>query len=225
MNHPMETDAERISRVLAERIVSDELAPGAPLRQDHVAEEFGSSHVPAREAFQHLKAQGLAVSEPRRGMRVAPLDPASMREVVEIRAALEVLALRHAAPRLNSAWFEKIEHVLVAGDQADEIVAWEAANRAFHRELVAPCKMPRLLMMLEEHQLANSRFIFAATRSAGWQPRSSHDHRQIVDALKRRDVDEAASLLKQHIQGLERMGGSPAKEAARGRGEGTKPRI
>jgi DNA-binding GntR family transcriptional regulator len=64
-----ETAVERIARVLAERIVSGELAPGAPLRQDRVAKEFESSHVPAREAFQLLRAQGLATSEQRSPMR------------------------------------------------------------------------------------------------------------------------------------------------------------
>lgn len=198
-----ETAGERIARVLAARIVSGELAPGTPLRQDRVAEEFDSSHVPAREAFQLLRAQGLAISEPRRGMRVAPLDPVSMQETVEIRAALETLALTHAAPRLNAAGFERIEQALLAGDEAQTMTEWEQANRAFHLALVAPCKMPRLLAMLDELQLANSRIIFSATRSAGWQPGSSYAHRQIVNALKKRDFANAAALLRRHIRGLE----------------------
>ncbi len=203
-----ETVAERIARVIAERIVSGELAPGVPLRQDRIAEEFQSSHVPAREAFQLLRAQGLATSEPRRGMRVAPLDQASMQETVEIRASLEALALTHAAPRLNAACFDRIERALSAGDRAQSMVEWEQANREFHRELVAPCRMPRLLNMLDELQLANSRIIFSATRSAGWQPGSSHAHRQILNALKNRDVNKAISLLQSHIRCLERATGS-----------------
>ncbi|MET0173034.1 MAG: GntR family transcriptional regulator, partial [Agrobacterium vaccinii] len=61
---PDDTIATKISRTLADRIVRGELAPGARLRQDHVAEEFGASHVPVREAFRRLEAQGLAVSIP-----------------------------------------------------------------------------------------------------------------------------------------------------------------
>lgn len=212
MSITTETTAQRIARVLAERIVSGELAPGAPLRQDHVAAEFESSHVPAREAFQLLHAQGLAVSEPRRGMRVTPLDHGSMQEIVEIRAALEPLALTHAAPRLSAACFDRIEEALLAGEQAPTIVTWEQANRAFHRELVAPCRMPRLLAVLDALQLANSRIIFSATRTAGWQPGSSHAHRQIVNALKARDVGKATALLQRHIRGLERMTGEERRD-------------
>ena len=208
-----ETAAERIARVLAERIVSGELVPGTPLRQDRVADEFESSHVPAREAFQLLRAQGLAISEPRRGMRVAPLDHASMLEIVEMRAALETLALTHAAPRLNAAYFDRIEQALLAGDQAQTMIEWEQANRIFHRELVAPCKMSRLLATLDELQLANSRIIFSATRSAGWQPGSSYAHRQILNALKKRDVKRATSLLQLHIRGLERATGSSERNS------------
>src|SRR5258708_32754088 len=93
----------QITRALAHRIVIGVLAPGAPIRQDHIAEEFRASHVPVREAFRKLEAQGLVVSEPRRWVRVAPLDPATVMEITEIRAALEVLALRHAIPKITEA--------------------------------------------------------------------------------------------------------------------------
>ncbi|HLP66988.1 MAG TPA: GntR family transcriptional regulator [Rhizobium sp.] len=199
-----ETVAERIARVLGERIVAGELLPGAPLRQDRIAEEFEASHVPAREAFQLLRSRGLVVTEPRRGVRVAPLDPATILETVEIRAALESLALTFAAPRMNAASFERIENALIAADQAQTMVEWEQANRVFHRELVIPCRMPKLLSMLDDLQLANSRIIFSSTRSAGWQPGSSLAHRQIVNALKKKEFDRAATMLRNHIRGLER---------------------
>jgi DNA-binding GntR family transcriptional regulator len=127
-----------------------------------------------------------------------------MQEIVEIRASLETLALTHAAPKLDAASFDRIEQALQAGDQAQTMAEWEQANRAFHLALLASCKMPRLLAMLDELQLANSRIIFSAIRLAGWQPGSSHAHRQIVDALKTRDFARAASLLQRHIRGLER---------------------
>lgn len=221
-----ETVAERIARVLGERIVSGVLAPGTALRQDHIAEEFEASHVPAREAFQLLRAQGLLISEPRRGMRVAPLNPASVREIVEIRANLEGLALSFAAPKLNGASFEKIEKALLAADRAETMVEWEQANRTFHRELASPCRMPRLLALIDDLQLANSRIIFSATRSAGWQPGSSHAHRRIVTALRNREIHKAVAILQAHIRGLERASpdddkSGSATDRASGRASGS----
>ena len=199
-----ETVAERIAQALAERIVTGELPPGAALRQDRIAQEFGSSHVPVREAFQLLRSRWLAVSEPRRGVRVAPLDRSAMQEIVEIRAALETLALTHAAARLTAESLERIERAMLDCEQAQSLVEWEQANRRFHRELAVPCRMPRLLEMLDELQLAGSRVIFSVLRATAWKPTSNHAHRQIVAALKAGDTARAIELLQRHIRGLER---------------------
>ncbi|KRQ92896.1 MULTISPECIES: GntR family transcriptional regulator [Bradyrhizobium] len=199
------TMAGRIAAAIAARIVSGALQPDAPLRQDHVAREFNSSHVPVREAFRQLQAQQLVVGVPRRGMRVAPLDTNSVKEIAEMRAALEVVALRNAAPKLTSRHLARIELALIEGDNAQTIQDFEMANRAFHHALVAPCAMPRLLASLDGLQLANSRVVFAVARSSGWRPRSNQDHRLILQALRARNTDQACSLLARHIQTIERL--------------------
>ena len=199
------TVAARIAEAIAERIIAGTLQPDTPLRQDHVAREFNSSHVPVREAFRQLEAQHLVVALPRRGVRVAPLDATTIKEISEMRAALEVLALRHAAPRLTPAYFARIELALIEGDNAETLREFEAANRAFHQALVTPCGMPRLLTSLDGLQRANSRLVFAMARSSGWRPRSNQDHRLILQALRARDIEQACSLLARHIQTIERL--------------------
>ena len=199
------TIAVRIAETIAERIIAGALKPDMPLRQDHVAREFNSSHVPVREAFRQLEAQHLVVALPRRGVRVAPLDATSVREISEMRAALEVVALRHALPRLTPAHLAKIELALIEGDNAETLQDFETANRAFHQALVAPCAMPRLLASLDGLQLANSRLVFAMARNAGWRPRSNQDHRLILGALRARNIEQACSLLARHIQTIERL--------------------
>ena len=199
------TVAARITEAIAERIIAGTLKPDMPLRQDHVAREFASSHVPVREAFRQLEAQHLVVALPRRGVRVAPLDATAIREISEMRAALEVVALRHAAPKMTQAHLAKIELALIEGDNAETLQEFEAANRAFHQALVAPCGMPRLLASLDGLQRANSRAVFAMARSAGWRPRSNQDHRLILGALRARDIEQASGLLARHIQTIERL--------------------
>ncbi|MEH3145261.1 MAG: GntR family transcriptional regulator [Methylobacterium frigidaeris] len=205
-----DTLAIRISRTLADRIIAGEIEPGARLRQDHIAEEFGASHVPVREAFRRLEAQGLAVSLPRRGVRVASFDLSEVKEVAEMRAALEVLALRHAAPNLTAATLDEAEEATRAGDHSRDVRSWEEANRRFHRAILAPCAMPRLLASIDDLHAASARFLFAAWRSE-WEARTDHDHRTILAALRRRDVETACSTLSRHVQWI----GHPP--AARGR--------
>ncbi|MES0882680.1 GntR family transcriptional regulator [Roseibium sp. SCP14] len=201
-----DTVAGRISEALAGRIISGALEPGAKLRQDHIAEEFGASHVPVREAFRRLEAQGLAVSEPRRGVRVAGFSVEEVREVAEMRAALEVLALRNAAPNLTKAILDQAEVASRAGDHAGDVQTWENANRAFHRTILAPCRMPRLLKSIDDLHAASARFLFSGWR-AEWEAPSDRDHQAILVALRKGDVDGAAILLGRHVK----LGGkSPA---------------
>jgi len=194
-----DTVAGRITRALAERIVAGALEPGVRLRQDHIAQEFGASHVPVREAFRRLEAQGLVASEPRRGVRVASFDLASVREVAEIRAALEGLALRHAAPRLTAAILDEAEQATLAGDRSRDVRSWEEANRTFHRTILAPCNMPRLLAAIDDLHAMSARFLFATWRST-WETRTDHDHRAILAALRAGQVENAVAILSRHVQ-------------------------
>ncbi|YBV96351.1 GntR family transcriptional regulator [Phyllobacteriaceae bacterium JZ32] len=202
--------AIRISRTLAERIIAGEIDPGTRLRQDHIAEEFGTSHVPVREAFRRLEAQGLAVSEPRRGVRVASFDLSEIREVAEMRAALEVLALQHAAPHLTKAILDEAEEATRAADKSRDVRSWEEANRRFHRLIITPCAMPRLLATIDDLHAASARFLFSTWRSE-WEATTDHDHRAILAALRQGDIENAASILARHVQ---RIGRKPVKTAS-----------
>lgn len=194
----VETLAARIARLLTDRIVSGEIAPGTRLRQDHIAAEFGASHVPVREAFLELKIRGLAEGLPRRGFRVTDFDLAELREVAEMRASLESLALRHAAPNMTRAVLTEAEEVTRRGDTADNVRDWEAANRHFHRLILSPCRMPRLLRTIDDLHVASARFLFAAWRR-DWEARTDHDHRSVIDALRTGQTDRACATLARHV--------------------------
>lgn len=193
-----ETLSERIARILAGRIITGEIPPGARLRQDHIAAEFGASHVPVREAFRALQTQGLAENEPWRGFRVTDFDVAELREVAEMRSSLEILALRHAAPNLTRFIIEEAEEVNRLGDCATNVRDWELANRRFHHLILAPCRMPRLLRTIDDLQAASARFLFAAWRR-DWEARTDHDHRAILNALREGRIDVACSTLARHV--------------------------
>ena len=192
--------AGHIAAVLAQRIVSGALAPGSRLMQDHVAEEFQASHVPVREAFRKLEAQGLVVSKPRCGVRVSEIDPGMVLEVTEMRAALEGLALHHALPRLGTADLDAAQQALVESEASGQIADWEAANRRFHLAITAPCGMPRLMASIGDLHRSDARFLFATWKQLDWQPRSDTEHWAILDAVKRGDGAVARELLEAHVR-------------------------
>ncbi len=209
-----DTIANRISRVLADRIIAGTLEPGAKLKQDRIAAEFGTSHVPVREAFRRLEAQGLAVSEARRGVRVATFSAAEVEEVARMRSVLEGLALRHAAPHLTSHILDQAEAVARTGDNAVDFNQQEEANRQFHRLLLAPCNMPRLLAEIDDLHMIGSRFMYIADR-AGWTPRVDLDHHAILRHLRMGNVNDAVHALERHVLRLaEKPNRFPGKRLA-----------
>lgn len=194
-----DTIAAQISKTLASRIIAGEIEAGSRLRQDHIAAEFGASHVPVREAFRRLEAQGLVVSEPRKGVRVAGFSLEEVREVAEMRAALEGLALRNALPHMTKSILDRAEEANRASDHARDVQSWEEANRRFHRIILTPCGMPRLLKAIDDLHTASARFLFSGWR-AEWEAPTDRDHRAILDALRTGQGEMAASVLARHVQ-------------------------
>ncbi|HEY0296990.1 MAG TPA: GntR family transcriptional regulator [Bordetella sp.] len=191
--------AGQVVQALAARIIAGDIAPGAWLRQDELAEEFKTSHVPVREALRRLEAQGLVVMEPRRGVRAAPLDAASIIEVARMRAALEPLALRHALPRFPQGQLARLRECLRAPGPDLDIAGLEAANQQFHTLMTESCGMPRLLATLTDLHQASSRHLFAAWKWLDWRPRSDREHEEILAALQAGAVDDACARLADHI--------------------------
>lgn len=197
---PDQSLAVRITRALADRITRGVLAPGERLRQDHVAAEFEASHVPVREAFRTLEAQGLVVNKPRCGVSVSLLDPRVVLEVTEMRATLESLALQHAMPVLSAADVDDARDALIEGEGSKQIADWESANRRFHLAITAPCAMPRLMASIADLHRSDARFLFATWKELHWQPRSDTEHWAILNAIKHNDRGGARALLEAHIR-------------------------
>ncbi|MEP0155037.1 GntR family transcriptional regulator [Pseudophaeobacter sp.] len=193
------TIADTIYQALSEQIVTGALKAGEKLRQDHIARNFDTSHVPVREALLRLEAHGLAISEPRRGTRVSALNPSEIREVIEMRVALEVLALTHGFARITKADLDAAEAARIDCDSAEDMATWERCNRAFHRIILAPCQMPRLLASIDDLHIASARHLFANWRHQ-WRPRIDQDHAAIVQAMQRQDALAACEILRRHLR-------------------------
>lgn len=195
------TISDRITQSLTDQIVRGDLAADEKLRQDHIAKSFETSHVPVREAFLRLEARGLAISQPRRGVRVAPFNPADLKEIREMRLALEPVALRHAIPQMTAAHTRAAEAARLACDQAQDVYTWEAENRRFHMAILRSCNMPRMLAEIDDLQVLSARHLLASYSNA-WEMRTDRDHRAIMSAITRRDVDSAVTILQRHMSRL-----------------------
>lgn len=114
---------------IRDMILNGQFKPGDWLRQDQLAEEFGVSTMPVREALRQLQAEGLVVLHRRRGAAVAALSVSECEEIYRIREALEALAVRWAAENLEHIPIERLESLL------EEIEAAEARSDDVDRRL------------------------------------------------------------------------------------------
>jgi DNA-binding GntR family transcriptional regulator len=181
-------------------IVSGRLAPGEPLRQDEIARSFGVSHVPVREAFLRLQAERLVEIRPRRGAIVAALSAAELEELNEMRVALECCALRIATPKFTDDDLQKAAQVLDRIDQQPE--RWAELNTAFHTLLYAPAERPRQLATILSLQRSLERYVYYVyyeLKMTDAFTDSQREHRKLLKLIEARKVEEACSLVNDHI--------------------------
>lgn len=134
---------ERVYARLVDAIAEGALGPGERLTQEEVAERLSVSRQPVSHALQLLKRQGLVVEHGRRGLSVAPIDPALMRDLYELRAAIDGLAARLAAERVArreaaAAECDELQRRLAAGDRLlpdAPVHDWIESDVAFHQSI------------------------------------------------------------------------------------------
>lgn len=188
---------DRVLEQLRSDIVNGRLAPGEPLRQDEIARSFGLSHVPIREAFLKLEAEGLVEIRPRRGAIVSDLSAAEIEELNEMRAALECCVLRIAVPRFTESDFTKAASVL---DRIDRQPGrWAELNAEFHAALYEPAERPRLLNAILSLQRNVERYLRHEVKVANNLAASQREHRKLLTLMKRGRAEEACALLASHI--------------------------
>lgn len=148
------TAQELVLTGLRTDILTGELGPGDQVVQELLAERYGVSRVPLREALKTLESEGQVVYYPHRGYFVAELSVADLMEVYRLRSLLEAEAIRHAVPALNDGDVDDLADLLAevdAASRAEDVLAMTAANRRFHFAIFDAAGMPRLTRLL--HQL------------------------------------------------------------------------
>ena len=188
--------AEYALEQLREAIIMGELQAGTPLRLDELARSLGMSISPIREAVRQLEALGLAKHVPHQGARVVAFDVDDLRDLFEVRLALESLAVRRAAARVTPAEVDAARGSLDALDEARRVGDVLAAMRAhtdFHFTLYDACGAPWLLQMIRPAWDRTERFRPALFSAAGeLQDRHREIDGRLLDAVSAGDADRAA---------------------------------
>lgn len=189
------TAQEFVLQAVREAILTNVFAPGARLRQEELADLFGTSRIPVREALRALAYEGLVESEPHRGFTVTALDVDDVEEVYELRILLEGEAVRLALPLLTDEDVEALDRLFAAMTDATDPDEQLAARERFYLRLFSVAGRPRLLALI-------ARLRQEVARALRWptiQYSPSH-HAEFYAAVKAGDERAAIDHLARHYR-------------------------
>lgn len=200
----VETTYQRVTNLLRTEILAGDIPLGGRLRMTAVAERFGVSVQPVREALQQLEGEGLVEMIPNRGARVRELDRNRLIHANEIGEALECFLARQFAEEASLSSLRKLEALQVEHDAAIESMDWariDAANHAFHRFINTHGGNIEAADLIARYYGLSEGLMNKRGRTAAFAERVRTEHHALLDAFRRRDPDAAAQINAVHVRG------------------------
>lgn len=204
----------RVTAALRERVLTGVLRNGDRVQLDALADQFGTSRTPVREACMDLARDGLLEIAPRSGITVRGLTPDAIVENFAIMGVLSATAAEWAAERITPDELDRVRalavEVAVAVRQGKDV---GTVNWMFHLEVNRACKSPRLLSLLRDagHMIPKSFFDLFPEHAAS----SLEEHDLLVKALTERDARGAADVTRLHLRGAAELVSERAGEVLR----------
>jgi DNA-binding GntR family transcriptional regulator len=202
----------QLRRQVAERIraaiLDGEIQPGEWLRQEQLAQEYGVSQMPVREALKELAAEGLVEHLPYRGARVIAFSAEDVADLYQHRSFLEGWAARAAAGRITPAEVAELKRLQAQMKEklaVEYLAEYRQLNRRFHELIFTASDRPYLARTLTQMWAAFPNMLwsnFARTAAESLPQRDASDpgeHEAIIAALEKGEGEEAERLMQQHI--------------------------
>jgi DNA-binding GntR family transcriptional regulator len=194
--------SHRIADVLAQRILTGQLGPGARIKQDELAEEFDASRLPVREALRILESRGLVSLRANSGAWVRTMSRRDLELSYEIRERIEPLLLQDSLPHLTEEHLARMRALQdeIAGN--DDLERFLVLDREFHWTSYAGSTADELIAMVsrlwDTTQHYRRAFVLLTGGEGSWKIAAEHE--LLLDALSRRDGEIAAEMLTVHIR-------------------------
>ena len=188
-----------IEETLRSAILDGRIPCGTALRQQDLADLFGVSRMPVREALRQLEAQALLNVVAHKGAVVAPLVQGDAVETYALRILLESEALRLSIPLLEKEDFEASARHIDDMETEQDYSEIGRLNRLFHMSLYCKASNRRLLSLIEEGLNEEERFLRFNLEAMGLGKLSQDDHRALLLAVEDRDIERAVKLLEHHL--------------------------
>ncbi|NLL78149.1 MAG: GntR family transcriptional regulator [Clostridiales bacterium] len=195
-----------VFNTLRKAILTGELKPGERLMEIHLANKLGVSRTPIREAIRKLELEGLVTMIPRRGAEVAQITEKSLKDVLEVRRALDALCAKLACERITEEEKEQLKDACAEFERATRIkdaTVIAKADVALHDIIVAATGNQRLVQLVNNLAEQMYRYRFEYIKDESQHDRLIEEHRIIYESIMNKDCEEAAKAAELHIDNQE----------------------
>lgn len=216
--NPPRPSAQDVYDRLRELILSFELYPGSRVTESALAERFGVSRTPVREALQRLASEGHVTVLPKQGVLIRQLDAAELAQHYRVRVVLELAVLADVCANASDADLRALAadwDPQAQPGRSDDFAVMAARDEAFHRrlaELGGNRVMAQLLEQVGHHIRAVRRLDFTLNDRV---ERTYEEHHAIAQCLLARDLRGARRLLRRHIENSRRVASAVSLEQLR----------
>lgn len=193
--------AKNIADGLRQDIFKGHLKPGAELQQAQIADRFGVSRIPVRDALALLASEKLVEILPNRGAYVIQLTAEELREVFELRIMLEGNCIGVAAKTATDAERAEVDYAYERSRLEAGRLGWQEGDWAFHEALYRPSKKDRHISLVKELRQTYQVHLAAHDCLIQSTGRWLDDHAALVDAFYARDAALCRSLIERHLRG------------------------
>lgn len=193
---------EVIADDVRERILSGELAEGATIRQEALADEYDVSRMPIREALKRLDAEGLVQFTNNRGASVTKHSLREIGEIFDLRALIEVDMFGRSIPKMTGKNFALCDQILIQMEtsyKANDVAKWGALNFAYHSALCAAADRPLTNDLLNRIAPQSDRYVRMHLSVMQQQNSAETDHNLLLTLAREGAVESACELLSNHI--------------------------
>lgn len=192
----------RVYQALLNSIVSGRIEPGSPIRPDAIARQLDVSTTPVREAMHRLESDGLAIKLPYQGWFVREFTEQQIRELYELRAALERFSVRLACQRITDeevAWLREHQSTGESALAAGDMDAYRFYNQDLHAAIMRAAKNSYLSSTMGQLRLQSEMLIAKTIRIIGRPVRAIEEHHRLIELIAARDAGAAEQLMEHHI--------------------------
>lgn len=196
-----------VFNTLRKAILTGELKPGERLMEIHLANQLGVSRTPIREAIRKLELEGLVIMIPRRGAEVAQITEKSLKDVLEVRRALDALCVELACDRISAEEQEQLKKTcdeFVRATETKDATIIAKADVAFHDIIVQATGNQRLIQLINNLSEQMYRYRFEYIKDEHRHDSLIEEHRIIYESIVKRDKKKAADTAKLHIDNQEK---------------------